>query len=323
MNRNILESLAVFLKANNDYAIVCHENPDGDALGSLFALMFGLKGLNKRVQAVCVDAVPYKYSRIAGIAALRKPDELEPFSHLICVDCADIHRTGLSDEVLKSVQTFVNIDHHSSNEGFGQYHLLSTDAAATGILIYELLNAMGVSIEPHIAQNLLIAISADTGHFSHANTNAQALYVASELVAHGAQANTVAREMFQVTTLGRVKLLGRAIQSLELHCNGKAALMCLSLQDFEDSKATMADVEGIIDMARNIESVQVSALIRQTDEEHVKVSLRSTDDVDVSLIAAEYSGGGHMRAAGFSIDMSLCDAKKLLITMLEKLKCKA
>ncbi len=321
-NNDDVRIISSFLKANDDYVIVCHENPDGDALGSMFALAIALKRMNKRVQTVCVDEVPHKYMCLAGTEALKKPDELGAFMHLICVDCADIQRAGLRNEVISAAKTVLNIDHHASNNGYGQYQLLSTDTAAAGILVYELLKAMGVSIDSLIAQNLLIAISSDTGHFSHANTDVKSLNVAAELVSHGANANTVAHKIFQVKTCGWVKLLGKAIESLELYCHGKAALMCLSLQDFSDSEATFADVEGIIDMARNIETVEVAALIRETDEHGVRVSLRSKDEVDVSRIATVFAGGGHMRAAGFSVDATLGEAKKLLVSvLLEELKC--
>jgi len=321
MNPNEWTALAGFLLEHDDYAIVCHENPDGDALGSLFALMLGLQQLKKRVQAICVDKVPHKYRRIAGAEALLNPAEIKAFTHLICVDCADMARTGLSESMLSSAKTIVNIDHHASNVGYGQWNLISHEAAATGILIYELLCALDVSITEPIAGNLFVAISSDTGHFMHANTNADCLRVASELVSFGAHANRVAQDMYQTTTLGWVMLLGRAIESMELYCEGKAALMCLSSQDFKDCGATTADVEGLIDTARNIETVQIAALIRETNEGHVKVSMRSKESVDVGKIASAFMGGGHKRAAGFSLEQPLVEAKAVLRSVLEGLQC--
>lgn len=321
MNQNDIQAVTEFLSAHDDFAIVCHENPDGDALGSMFALALALKKMGKRVQTICVDPAPHKYRHIEGISALITPEAILSFSHLICVDCADIERAGLSNEVINRALTVVNIDHHASNEGFGQYQLLSTEAAATGILIYRLLADLHTDIDSAMAQNLLIAISSDTGHFSHANTDGQCLSVAAELVSRGAKANVVAHEIFQVKTEGWVRLLGRAIASLELFCDGKAAVMTLSLQDFADAQAAAADVEGIIDTARNIETVNVAALIRETEEGDVKVSLRSNEDVDVNRIASAFSGGGHMRAAGFSIDATLNRAKQLVVSTFEMLEC--
>ena len=313
MNPNELSALAAFIKEHDDYVIVCHENPDGDSLGSLFALQIGLKQLNKKVQAVCVDAVPTKYRSIAGADMLISPDQMKPFSHLICVDCADLARTGFSDDIISRANSIINIDHHISNQGYGQFNLMSSEVSATGILIYQLLEALGITIDESMASNLFIAISADTGHFTHANTDALCLRIASELVALGAKPNKIARDIFQTSTIGWISLLGRAIQSLEIRCDGRAAIMCLSMKDFELANAAPADVEGIIDFARNIESVEVAVLLRETAAGLIKVSMRSKDRVDVGKIASVFMGGGHMRAAGFSIDSTLLHAKQTMI----------
>ncbi len=320
MNPNELSALARFIKEHDDYVIVCHENPDGDSLGSLFALKIGLNELNKNVQTVCVDAVPIKYRSIAGADTLITPDQMKPFSHLICVDCADLARTGFSDDVISRANSIINIDHHVSNQGYGQFNLMS-GVSATGILIYQLLEALGVSINESIASNLFIALSADTGHFTHSNTDAQTLRIASELVSFGAKPNIIARDIFQTSSIGWVKLLGCAIQSLDIRCNGRVAMMCLSLEDFESMHAVQADVEGIIDFARNIESVEVALLLRETNCGLIKVSMRSKDRVDVGKIASVFMGGGHMRAAGFSMDSTLEEAKQTLMHVLEGLQC--
>jgi bifunctional oligoribonuclease and PAP phosphatase NrnA len=320
MNPNELSALADFLRGHDDYMLVCHENPDGDSLGSLFALKLGLMQLNKCVQTVCVDGLPHKYRMIAGAETLLPIEQLQPFSHLICIDCADLARTGLPDAVLAKVISIVNIDHHASNNGFGQWNLFSAEAAATGVLVYRLLLALGVVVTTEIANDLFVAISSDTGHFMHANTDAECLRVASDLVSYGAQPNRIAREMFQTATLGWVKLLGQAIRSLEIRCGGKAAMMFITLQDFKDTGTTAADVEGLIDIARNIETVEVAILLRETDDGQVKVSMRSKEGVDVGKIAAAFLGGGHKRAAGFSMETTLAEAKNTIIKVLEGLQ---
>ena len=321
MNLNELTAIAQFIGENDDFAIVCHENPDGDSLGSLLALRLGLNQLKKRVQSACIDPVPYKYRLIAGSEMLVTLKDLKPFSHLICVDCADLARTGFTDEMISNVPSIINIDHHKSNEGFGQLNLMSADISATGILVYALLKELGVDITPMIAHNLFIAISADTGHFMHANTNENCLKVASELVGYGANPNLIAREIFQTTTSAWVSLLGKAIASLEFHCEGRAALMCLTREDYESAHAEASETEGIVDYAKNIDTVEVAALLRDAGDGVVKVSLRSKDYVDVGKIASVFTGGGHMLAAGYSIESSLEEAKQTLVTVLEGLQC--
>lgn len=221
MNPNDLGTIAGFLRENDDYALVCHENPDGDSLGAMFALYLALGKLGKRVQAACVDPAPHKYRCIAGVETLITPDEYVPFTNLVFIDCADIRRAKLPEAIMARAQTVLNIDHHSSNNGYGDYALLSSEAAAAGVLVYDLIRAMGVEITPAIAHNLLIAISSDTGHFAHANTDAKALRTASELVELGASISAIACDMFQTKTLDWVLLLGRAIASMELHCGGR------------------------------------------------------------------------------------------------------
>ncbi len=321
MNPNEISAIAQFIKDNDDFAIVCHENPDGDSLGSLFALKLGLDQLQKQVQTACVDPVPHKYRLLAGSEYLVRLNELRPFTHLICVDCADLARTGFSDEQISTVTSIINIDHHMSNSGYGQFNLMSSDISATGILVYQLLKELGVTITQTIAHNLFIAISADTGHFTHANTNDNCLRIASELVGYGANPNLIAREIFQTSTSGWVNLLGKAIASLEFYCNGRAALMSLTQQDFEASHADPSETEGIVDYAKNVETVEVAALLRETGDGVIKVSLRSKEHVDVGKIASVFMGGGHMLAAGYSIDSSLAEAKQTLAKVLEGLQC--
>jgi phosphoesterase RecJ-like protein len=319
MNQNSLANLSRFLLENDDYAIACHENPDGDALGSLLALLLALRSAGKRVQGVCVDPVPYKYRNLFGKDELRTPEELTPFLHLILVDCADADRAKIPKSALENVRAVANIDHHTSNTGFGDYPLVSSTAAATGVLIYDLIVAMGIPVTTQMATNLFVAISADTGHFSQANTDARSLHVAANLVALGARADKIAQDMFQTRTACWTKLLGHAIASLQMHCDGKVAVMFVSLSDLCGCSAAPADTEGLIDFARNIEGIDVAALIRQTEGGLVKVSLRSKDAVDVSEVAKHFAGGGHRRAAGYTQTATPEEAMDTLIGLLSPL----
>ena len=301
----------------DDVCVVCQEAPDGDALGSLLALTGVLRQMGKRAVAVCADPVPYVYQVLPDVDIIQHPNSL-PARHLITVDCADQERVACPDEWLTQADWIININHHGSNQGFGTYNWIDAGSAATGELIYLLGKQLNIAFTPQIAQNLLAAISTDTGHFSQINTTARSFAIAAELVKEGAQVAQLCNDIYKRKRLSKTRLIGRGLNQMQVFCQGQAALITLSKQDFLDCGAMESETEGIIDYARDIDTVRVAALLRDTEQGTVKVSLRSQGDIDVSQVAMKAGGGGHRGAAGFTLHMPLEEAVAYLKDALEE-----
>ena len=319
MKKNDLCAIAQCLRQETAFAVICHENPDGDALGSLFALAMGLEKLQKRVELVCVDEVPELYLSLP--CAQQVQHTLSDVAHkvLICVDCADRARAGAVQALLPAAKKVINIDHHPSNDLYGDLQLVNAQACATGELIASVLETMEVPIDAQMAQCLLTAISTDTGHFQHGNTTPHALMLAAQLIRAGADIQKLAAEIYQRRKLSKTKLLGRALDSIEMLCEGRAAMMVLTQQDFAGCGAHESETEGLIDYAREIDTVCVAAMLRQTQTGSVKVSMRSDGSVDVSAVATAHGGGGHKAAAGFSLAGNLDAARQQMRGIIQEI----
>ena len=302
MKNNDLAAIVQCLQQQTDFAVICHENPDGDALGSLFALAMGLMQLEKRVELVCVDEVPELYRSLPCAQLIQHTVADVAHKVLICVDCADRARAGTAVQAaLPAAKMVINIDHHVSNDGYGHLHWVEAKACATGEMIFSVLNELGVRVDAQIAQCLLTAISTDTGHFQHSNTTPNTLMLAAQLVQAGADMQKLVREIYQRRKLSKTRLLGRALDSIEMLCEDRAAMMVLTQQDFLDCGAQEAETEGLIDYAREIDTVCVAVMLRQARKDAVKVSMRSDGTGDVGAVARAHGGGGHRAAAGFSL----------------------
>ncbi|MCL4424838.1 MAG: bifunctional oligoribonuclease/PAP phosphatase NrnA, partial [Firmicutes bacterium] len=212
------------------------------------------------------------------------------------------------------VALVVNIDHHGTNAGFGQYNYVDVQAAAVGEQIYELLRSMEVDISPAIATCLYTAIVTDTGSFRYESTRESTFRVAAELVRLGAKPAQVAENAFETRSLSSARLLGRALETLELTPDGKVAWLVISRAALEETGASDEETEGIINYARAIRGVEVGLLFRETGDGKVRVSLRSRHQVDVSRVASHFDGGGHPRAAGCTLSLPLNEAREKVIT---------
>lgn len=311
-----VKQIAEYIVANDGYAVVCHENPDGDALGSLLAMTRALQKMGKEAVAVCADPVPYKYKRLAGMDLIQPAGAAAGFSHVITVDCAQQDRVGA--EVSKAIAGAytVNIDHHQSNTGTSDMNYVG-QASSCAELVYEVMQAMGAPLDKEVAGYLLLGVSTDTGNFSYANTSADTLHFAAALLDAGADLHALCNDVYKRKSICATRLIGRAIDSIELCQNGRVAMMTLTENDFIDCEANTGDTEGLIDYARDIDTVEVAVMLREIPS-GVKGSLRSKGDVDVAKLAATVGGGGHHGAAGFVLaDMDLETARQNVWEMLK------
>ena len=307
-----LDAVADAIRSHERFLVTTHENPDGDALGSILAAKLGLDQLGKdTVMYLAGEApLPREYAWMPmGDLRRRLPEDAHE-RVLLALDCANESRLGPDPEVLASTPLVVNVDHHHDNTRFGGINLVVSDASSTGEIVRDLFAVLGVELTPEIAEALYIAVVTDTGRFQYANTTPKALRLAAELVEAGADVHKIFQDVYESVQFAKLKLLARALERAQIYEGGRLVVSHLLRTDFAEVGAAEPYSEGIIDYLRAVEGADMAALIREPprgDSPARRVSLRaSADELDVSAIARRSgAGGGHRQAAGFSSDKSI------------------
>jgi phosphoesterase RecJ-like protein len=307
-----LTQVADAIRAHDLFVITTHENPDGDALGSLLATKLALDQLGKDSVMVLHNDAPlpgeYAFMPLDGLER-RWPDDVAE-RVLLAVDCANESRIA-DPEVLGRVPLSIDIDHHHDNTRFGRINLIVADASSTGEVLRDVFMELGVELTPDIAEALYIALVTDTGRFQYTNTTPKALRLAAELVEAGADVHRVFQGVYESVQFAKLKLLARALERAQIYEGGRIVVSYLLRTDFTDVGAAEPYSEGIIDFLRAVEGADMAVLIREPPREDGpsrRVSLRaSIDELDVSAIARKSGGGGHRQAAGFSSEASIDD----------------
>jgi phosphoesterase RecJ-like protein len=313
-----LQAAAAALREHDRFLVVTHENPDGDALGSLLATTLALRDLGKDVVMYLAAGPPlpreYAFMRLDGLVR-EPPADLED-RVLVAVDCAKAERIGPDTTILDRAKLVVDIDHHHDNTRFGDVNLVVADASSTGEVLRDVFRELGVEITPDIAEPLYIALVTDTGRFQYTNTTPKALRLAAELVEAGADVHEVFQQVYESVEFAKLKLLARALERARVLEGGRVVVSHLLRHDFSDVGAAEPYSEGIIDSLRAVEGAEMAVLIRESprdDGPTHRVSLRaSIDELDVSAIARLFDGGGHRQAAGFSSDASVGEITELV-----------
>lgn len=294
--------------------ISSHVDPEGDSLGSQLVLAEMLRELGKDVVIVDADVPPDKFAFMPGLDAIVTPAQAagERFDTAFVVDCGSLDRIGAVAPLMAGLP-IVNIDHHRSNTLFGDLNYVVPDACATGYLLFELNERLGLPLGPTKAHNMYTAIITDTGNFQYSNTSADVLRVASRLIDAGVDPALTSRYVFGCKPLSALKLLGEALRSLHTVADGRVGMIALSRSIFAEVGATEADAEGVVNFAKRVKGTAAGVLLRETDDGDVKVSLRSDGAVDVDAVAKQFGGGGHHNAAGARLAGPLDDACRRVV----------
>jgi bifunctional oligoribonuclease and PAP phosphatase NrnA len=306
-----LQAVADALRSNDRFLLVTHENPDGDALGSLLATKLALDQLRKDSVMYLYGDAPlpreYGFMELSGIVREPPPDASERV--LVALDCANESRIGPDESLLEDAPLTLDIDHHHDNSRFGDINLVVGDASSTGEVLRDVFAELGVKLTPEIAEALYIAVVTDTGRFQYTNTTPKALRLAADLVEAGADVHRVFQGVYESVEFAKLKLLARALERAQVYEGGRLVVSYLLRSDFTELNVAEAFSEGIIDYLRAVEGAEMAALIREPPRREGpprRVSLRaSNDELDVSAIARKSDGGGHRQAAGFSSDASV------------------
>jgi len=322
-NNNFEKALDT-IRMSNRFFIGTHVFPDGDNIGSVIALHYILEQLGKSVYSYCETDIPQFYEWMKGIEKIRHeiPDEsVGNFDVIIVLDSGDLKRLGRKFyEWSRDDKTqIINIDHHVTNNGYGDINWVDSTYAATGEQVYEIARAFSTQITPNIAQALYTAIYTDTGRFSYSNTSARTLFFAAELVNAGVNPNHVYRKVYASRSLAALELEREVLNSLVYDDELHLAYMTMTLDMIERTGALIADSEGIIEhVALFGESIKNMLLFKETAPDEVKVSVRSRGEWDASKVALLFGGGGHRGAGGFSARGSISDVISISLNRIKQ-----
>jgi phosphoesterase RecJ-like protein len=308
MNLINAESAARLLLENDRFLIITHRSPDGDTLGAGFGLCYALRDIGKKARVVNNDPLPKKFS---SLYEDYRDEEYKP-DFIISVDTAD---TKLFGEALLSYTEKVDlsIDHHHGNSGYAKNLCLEADAASACEVVYEVLEAARVIITPQIAECLYTGIVTDTGCFRFSGTTPKTLLVASKLMETGFGYAAVNRRIFETKSKTRVMLEMYTIRNTEYYLDSRCAFAAIPKADADEMKVTDEDYDGLAALPTQVEGVEIGLLVKEKEKGKFRISLRSSGRVNVSDIAEKFGGGGHIQAAGCSIDGKLEDVRMKLL----------
>jgi phosphoesterase RecJ-like protein len=314
-----LQAVAEAIRTHDRFLVTTHENPDGDALGSLLATHLALRQLGKDSLMFLAGPAPlpaeYKFLELEELQRELPDNAAERV--LLAVDCANETRLGPDPAVLHQAPFTIDIDHHHDNTRFGDVNLVVSDASSTGEVLRDVFDELGVEITPDLAEPLYVALVTDTGRFQYTNTTPKALRLAAELVEAGADVHKVFQDVYESVQFAKLKLLARALERAKIYEGGGLVISYLLRSDFAEVGAAEPYSEGVIDYLRAVEGADMAALIREPPRGGSptrRVSLRaSLDELDVSAIARKAGGGGHRQAAGFSSDESIAELTDFIV----------
>ena len=303
-----LPQIAQKLKEHQAIFILCHQNPDGDTLGSGFALSNALRQMGKQTKVLCSDEVPKKF---AYLTEEYTEQDFEP-DLVVSVDVADPQLLGKKLEAYKA-GVDICIDHHKINKMTAALSFIEETAAAACEIMVALLKELPVRFTKQIADCLYTGLCTDTGCFKFSNTTPRTHRLAAEMMEYGCDYERINRELFDTKTRGRIQVERAVLDSMEFYCGGQVALIVISQALLQSSGMDSSELDGVSAIPRQIEGVEVGVTMRERPEGGYKVSLRTCQSVDAAMVCAALGGGGHARAAGCAINRDLETAKQLLL----------
>jgi len=323
---NNFNEINKLLQKNNNFLITSHVNLDGDGIGSELALYSILKKLKKKPIILNQDRLPKIYDFLPGSNKVHYLEDncidTKSIDVGIVLDCSNVKRIGKTYEIFKDIKTIINIDHHKSNENFGDLNYVDSSISSVGEIIYELIKSINIDLlDEKISTCLFAAIITDTGSFRYSNVSSKTFKTASDLISKGIKPYLIANNIYNRNTYSGLKLLGEALSTLETDESNYVSWLTITRKMLNDTKAKDEETEGIIDVATTIDNVEISILFRETKDNKVKVSFRSKGSFDVNKFAGKFKGGGHPNAAGCLCSGNLDEMKgKILFELFSDIK---
>lgn len=308
-----LDEICRAVSARERFLVTSHVRPDGDAIGSQLALALALRDLGKQVRIVNRDAPPPPFLAFPGVADIEIGETVEdPVDAVFVLECGELERTGLRG---LEGRFLINIDHHQSNAHYGAINWFDPRAAACGEMVFELIRALNVPLSHDIAVHIYVAILTDTGSFHFSNITSRTFDICRQVLEAGVDPVAVARAVFDSNNLGRLKLLGAVLSTMELDARGSLAIISVDHALAQTAGATYEDTEGLINLPLSVKEIQAVVFFKEMDGEY-RVSMRSKGDIDVAGVARRFGGGGHRNAAGCTVAGSYPDVRMQVVRLL-------
>lgn len=308
--KDLKDKIFELIKESDTIALFAHESPDGDAVGSVMAFYEFLIAMNKSVDII-MDDIPSVFSWINNIDKAM-PSSNREYDLGIALDCANKGRIGQKDNVFDRCKKKINIDHHYTNTDYGDINYVVPSAPACSQIVYYLFKDLSVAITFDMAVAIMTGVITDTGGFANDNVNKETFLLTANLLDKGIDFYGIYNKVFSRKSIPQTLLIKMALDRLEILHDGKIAFTYITKEDMDNVSAKLGDHEGLVELGRNIEGVEVSIFLREDDG--YKISLRSNGNVRVNDIAAVFGGGGHVVAAGAKVNnMSFKETKEALI----------
>lgn len=300
-------------------AIIYHVHADGDAVGSALALSFAFSRPGKSIDIFGEEEVQKTLQFLPGSQNVLIGSSSDVYDLAIALDCGDSKRLGSRIDIFNNAGYKINIDHHKGNSVDADINLVDSSAAASGEIVYDIIKAAGVQIDQKIADNLYTAICTDCGSFKYSNTSAKTHIIAAELLNSGVKPDEISRKIYESLPFPRIKLLGKILDTMELCEFGKISIMHTSFEQINQYGAKIEDLENIANYGLMVEDVEVSIFLRGLPNGNTKVSTRSKSYFECCDFTRAFGGGGHSRAAGCELKMSIEESKKALLEKLNEI----
>lgn len=300
------------VETKSEFLCVAHKDADADSLGSALAFAEYLESLGKHVVVAVPDPLPQNLSYLPGYARVNQfeaPDD----AVAVAFDAGSPDRFGSLGERIRRAPLTILFDHHASNEGFGELSIVDRDAAATGVIIFEVLKEWGATVSPDAATNLYAAIFTDTGGFRHDNTTAEVLRLGAELAELGADVVFVALKSYKSRPQSTLRLQSLSASAARYELDGRLIWSEVTLEMLEKAGAKMEETEGIIDVLQSLDSMECALLFKQEGPRLSKVSVRTRGDLAAYSVVGDIGGGGHFRAAGAEVEMTLGEVEAIVL----------
>ena len=302
------------IKKYNKFLITAHVNLEGDSLGSQLGMKALLDSLGKTAVIVDNDAVPDHYKFLPkALEVSNKLDGEIDFEAAIILDCPTLKRIGKVRNLLAKGKFIINVDHHISNEKFGDINWVDPNASSAGEMVYKIYKEMGIGLTKETALALYIAILTDTGSFNYDNTSSVTHEIAGELLGYGIDPASVSESVYERRSIADIKFLGLVLSTIKLNDSQDVAYLEITNKMLKITGADLVKSEGFVNYARSIEKVKVAIIFKEDANGKINVSFRSKGDVDVNKIASAFGGGGHVKASGCVAEGSLADVEKKVL----------
>jgi len=305
--RRICEALLRYRRV----VVTSHMRPDGDAVGSSLALAWALREVGTDARVVHRDRPPIQLADFPGMSDIEIGDAIPAGTDAVVVlECGDLARTGLTGFDGLAV---INIDHHPGNSGYGETQWYDGSAAACGEMVYEIIAELGVPLTADMATQLFVAVVTDTGSFRYAGVSPRTFSISARLLEAGADPVSVARKLFDSHTLGRLRLQGAVLQTLEIDPSGRLAILTLTDAVLAAAGGTPEETDGLINLPLGVKAIQAAVFFKEAEGGHWRVSLRSKGEIDVGRVARSFGGGGHKNASGCTLEGPLASVRAAIL----------